>query len=88
MHERWSDLHRFAERRIEGLTEVVLAHEALLEAEPLQPPRDPRDRAAWERRQRERRAAIRLAVAELAQLATIERNASERLRRGLDRPNP
>jgi hypothetical protein len=88
MHERWSELQRFAERRIDGLTESVLAQEALLDAEPLQPPQGLRERGAWERRQRARRASIRLAVSELSQLVAIERRASERLRAPPDRPNP
>lgn len=88
MHELSSDLQRYAQRRIAGLTETVLAHEALLDAEPMRPPSDARQRAAWDRRQRERRAAMRLAVAELAQLTTIERGAAERLGGSGDQPNP
>jgi hypothetical protein len=51
--------------------EQLVVEARLLASEPSAPPSDPAARKAWEARVRTRRAAIRRALAELADLAAI-----------------
>jgi hypothetical protein len=66
------ELRAFAGRSIENVAETLLAEDALLSAEPLAPPANPRERRAWETRRRERRAAVRRASVELVQLLWMD----------------
>lgn len=76
-----AELRAFAQRRMGNVAETLVAEDALLSAEPLAPPEDPRERRAWEQRCDERRAAVRLASVQLVQLlwmAHLLREAEER----------
>jgi hypothetical protein len=55
----------------EETSERLVAHANLLASEPLVPPAAPAERKAWEQRVRARRAAMRAAIAELADLSLI-----------------
>lgn len=72
---RRPDLFAFARANIENVSERVIAEEAMPAAEPLKPPSDAKERAAWERRLKARRASIRLGIAELSQPLIIEHHA-------------
>lgn len=70
--ELGAERRAFARRRLETVAAEALAQEALLAAEPLVPPADPRERRAWEQRLASHHAAIRAGASYIADLLMVE----------------
>lgn len=66
-----SELGSVVEAYLEETGEQLVVEAHLLASEPITPPADVAERRAWEARVRTRRATIRRAIAELADLALI-----------------